>query len=165
MPKLSLIESEAARRVDALLQGLNAAQAFALRVQAEIEHGNEEGIRLAHDPMMLFDSPAAGARYAEGVAATLRGERAALHGHPHESKPAPWKALASIAAQTGRCDLTGVMRIIGVLASRPAAGEDIDAETEALHRTLGATGVHFLGIDDDHVHFTLHDHGADIECI
>jgi hypothetical protein len=128
-----------------------------LLVQVEIEHGNEEGIRLAHDPMMLFDSPAAGARYAEDVAAALRGERAALHGN-HESKPAPWKALARIAAHTGRYDLAGVMRVIGVLASQPAADAGIDAELEALRRTLDATGVNFLGIDDDHVHFTLHGH-------
>jgi hypothetical protein len=128
-----------------------------LLVQVEIEHGNEEGIRLAHDPMMLFDSPAAGARYAEGVAAALRGERAALHGN-HESKPAPWKALARIAAHTGRYDLAGVMRVIGVLASRPAADAGIDAELEALRHILDATGVHFLRVDDDHVHSTLHGH-------
>lgn len=144
--------------VDALLQGLNAAQAFALLVQAEIEHGNEEGIRLAHDPMMLFDSPAAGARYAEGVAAALHGGRAASHGHPHESKPALWKALACIAAQTGRCDLAAVMRVTGVLVSRPAADQPVDAALEALRRTLEETGVHFLGIDDGHVGFTLHGH-------
>lgn len=145
-------------RVDALLQGLNAAQAFALLAQAEIEHGNEEGVRLAHDPMMLFDSPAAGARYAEGVAAALRGARAATYGHPHDSKPALWKALARIAAHTGRYDLAGVTRVIGVLASQPAADAAIDAELEALRRTLDTTGVYFLGVDDDHVHFTLHGH-------
>lgn len=146
-------------RVDALLRGLNAAQAFALLVQVEIEHGNEEGIRLAHDPMMLFDSPAAGARYAEGVAAALLGgEGVALPGHPHESKPALWKALARIAAHTGRYDLAGVMRVIGVLASRPAADAGIDAELEALRHILDATGVHFLGVDDGHVHSTLHGH-------
>lgn len=145
-------------RVDALLQGLNAAQAFALLVQAEIEHGNQEGIRLAHDPMMLFGSPAAGARYAEDVATALRGGRVALHGHPHESKPALWKALARIAAHTGRYDLAGVMRVIGLLASRPAADAAIDAELETLRRALEETGVHFLGIDDDHVDSTLHGH-------
>jgi hypothetical protein len=67
-------------RTQALL-GPKPAQGFALLVLAEIERGNAEGIRLAHDPMMLFDSPAAGARYAEGVAAALH-DGAALHGPP-----------------------------------------------------------------------------------
>jgi hypothetical protein len=69
-------------RPQALL-GAKAAQGFALLVLAEIERGNAEGIRLAHAPMMLFDSPAAGARYAAGVAAALRGVGAAPHGHAH----------------------------------------------------------------------------------
>lgn len=134
------------------------AQGFALLALAEIERGNAEGIRLAHDPMMLFDSPAAGARYAEDVAAALRGGSASLHGHPHDAKPALWKALACIAAHTGRCDLAAVMGAIGVLVSRPAAEQPVDAELEALRRTLEETGVQFLGIDDGHVHFSVHGH-------
>ena len=143
---------------DQALLGQKPAQGFALLVLAEIERGNAEGIRLAHEPMMLFDSPAAGARYAEGVAAALRGGSAALRWHPHDAKPALWKALAGIAAQTGRCDLAAVMGAIGVLISRPAADQPVDAELEALRRTLEEIGVHFLGIDDGHVHFTLHGH-------
>lgn len=94
-------------RPQALL-GPNPAQGFALLVLAEIERGNAEGIRVAHDPMMLFDSPAAGARYAEGVAAALRSGGAAPHRHPHDSKPALSKAMSCIAAQTGRCDLAAL---------------------------------------------------------
>jgi hypothetical protein len=144
-------------RPQALL-GPKAAQGFALLVLAEIEHGNAEGIRLAHAPMMLFDSPAAGARYAAGVAAALRGVGAGPHGHAHAGKPPLWKALACIAAQTGRDDLAAVTCVIWVLAARPAAGDPPDAQLEALRRKLNETGVQFLGIDDDHVHFTVHDH-------
>jgi hypothetical protein len=144
-------------RLQALL-GPRPAQGFALLVLAEIERGNAEGIRIAHDPMMLFDSPAAGARYAEGVAAALRGGGTAPHWHSHDSKPALWKALTCIAAQTGRCDLAAVMGMIGVLVSRPAADQAADAELKALRSTLDETGVHFLGIDDGHVSFTLHGH-------
>lgn len=145
-------------RPQALL-GPKPAQGFALLVLAEIERGNAEGIRIAHDPMMLFDSPAAGARYAEGVAADLRGGGGAKpHWHPHDSKPALWKALSCIAAQTGRCDLAAVMGVIGVLVSGPAADQPADAELEALRRTLSETGVHFLGIDNAHAHLTLHGH-------
>ena len=140
------------------LTGQNASQAFALLVLAEIECGNAEGIRLAHEPMMLFDTPIAGARYAEGVAAALRGTGAALHEHAHAGKPALWRALAAIAAPTGRPDLAGVVSVIGVLASRKTEGKAMDAELEALRNRLDETGVHFLGIDDDNVRFTVHDH-------
>lgn len=145
-------------RLDDVLQGRNAAQGFALLVLAEIERGNAEGMRLAHDPMMLFDSPTAGARYAEGVAAALRGEGKALPLHPHASRPALWKALAGIAAHTRRCDLAAVMRVIGLLVSRPAGDQAADAALEPLHKAVGEAGVHFLGIDDDHVRFAVHGH-------
>jgi hypothetical protein len=48
------------------------------------------------------------------------------------------------------------MGVIGVLVSRPAADLPADAELEALRSTLDETGVHFLGVDDGHVSFTLH---------
>lgn len=142
----------------AALLGQKPAQGFALLVLAEIEQGNAEGIRVAHDPMMLFDSPAAGARYAEGVAAALRGGGAAPRWHPHDAKPALWKALAGIAAQTRRCDLAAALGVTGVLASPPAADRPADAALETLRSALEETGVHFLGIDDGHVSFTLHGH-------
>lgn len=138
------------------LLGTKAAQGFALLVLAEIARGNAEGIRLAHEPMMLFDTPAAGARYVEGIAAALRGGSPPLHEHPHAGKPPLWKALACMAAQTGRCDLAAVMRVIGVLLARPAADEAVEAGLDALRSKLDETGVHFLGIDDDHVRFAVH---------
>lgn len=144
---------------DSRLRGLLAAkpgQAFALLALAEIERGNVEGIRLAHEPMMLFDTPAAGARYADGVAAALRGGAASLPPHPHASKPPLWKALACMAAQTGRCDLAATLRVIGVLLARPAADEPADTALEALRSKLDETGVAFLGIDDDHVRLAVH---------
>lgn len=134
------------------LLGTRPAQGFALLALAEIERGDAEGVRLAHDPMMLFESPAAGTRYAEGVAAALRRSASAPRLHAHASKPAMWKALAAIAAQTGRADLGAVLGVIGVLAS--PAGDD--AELEALRATLAGTGVGFLGIDDDHIDYAVH---------
>jgi len=145
-------------RLDGLPHGRRAPQAFALLVLAEIERGNAEGIRLAHEPMMLFESPAAGARYAEDVAAALRGGGEALHVHPHDSRPALWKALACIAAQTGRCDLAAVTGVIGLLASLPADAQAADEALERLRGKLGETGVHFLGIDDGHIRFEVRGH-------
>lgn len=117
-------------QLDGVLRGRKVAQGFALLVMAEIERGDAEGVRLAHEPMMLFDSSAAGTRYAKAVAAALRGKGAALHLHPHASKPALWKALACIVAHTGRCDLDLVIRVIGVLVARPAAGQAADEALE-----------------------------------
>ncbi|HUW27020.1 MAG TPA: hypothetical protein VMV97_00285 [Sulfuriferula sp.] len=145
-------------RLDEVLRGRKVAQGFALLVMAEIERGNAEGVRLAHEPMMLSDSPAAGTRYAEDVAAALRGEGEALHLHPHASKPALWKALACIVAHTGRCDLDLVIRVIGLLVARPAADQAADEALEQLRNKLGETGVHFLGIDDDHIQLEVHGH-------
>ncbi len=145
-------------RLDEVLRGRQVAQGFALLVMAEIERGNAEGVRLAHEPMMLFDSPAAGTRYAEDVAAALRGEGAALHLHPHASKPALWKALACIVAHTGRCDLGLVICVIGVLVARPAADQAADEALEQLRNKLGETGVRFLGIDDHHIQLEVHGH-------
>lgn len=145
-------------RLNGVLQGRKVAQGFALLVEAEIERGNAEGVRLAHEPMMLLDSPAAGARYAEEVAAALHGKGKALHLHPHASKPALWKALACIVAHTGRCDLDLVIRVIGLLVARPAANQAADEMLEQLHNKLGEIGVRFLGIDDDHVQLEVHGH-------
>lgn len=142
-------------RLQALL-GEKPAQAFALLALAEIERGNPEGIRLAHAPMMLFDTPAAGARYAEGVARALRNGASALHEHPHAGKPPLWKALAAIVAQGGRCDLAAVLGAIGVLLARPAAEEPADAALDALRSKLDAIGVRFIAIDDGHVRYAVH---------
>lgn len=135
------------------LLGTNTARGFALLALAEVERGDAEGIRLAHAPMMLFDTPAAGARYAADVAAALSGGTAAPALHPHAGKPPLWKALACIVAQTGRCDLAAVLRVVDLLAA-PEGGPD--PALEALRHALAATGVRFLGIDDDHVGFAVH---------
>src|SRR5512139_156332 len=144
---------------DARLQGLlgtQPAHAFALLALAEIERGNVEGVRLAHAPMMLFATPAAGVRYAAAVAAALRGGGTALHQHPHASKPPLWKALAAMVAGSGRCDLAAALAMIGVLVARPPADAPPDATLEALRGRLAATGVHFIGIDDGHVSLAVH---------
>lgn len=101
---------------DARLHGLlgtNTARGFALLALAEVERGDAEALRLAHAPMMLFDTPAAGARYA------------------------------------------AALQVVGLLASAEGGA---DPALEALRRELAATGVRFLGIDDDHVSLAVHGH-------
>ena len=145
-------------RLDALLPSRKAAQAFALLALAEIEHGDVEAARAAHEPMMLFESASGGARYAENIAAALRGEGGALHVHPHTAKPALWKALASLVALGGRGDPGAVIRVIGLLIAQPAADRVRDKALEQLCSKVDATGVRFLGIDDDHIRFEVHGH-------
>jgi hypothetical protein len=145
-------------RLDGVLQGRKPAQGFALLALAEIERGDAEGARLAHEPMMLFDSPSAGTLYAEGIAAALRGTPSGMQLHLHESKPALWKALATIAANIGRCDLNAVLRVIGLLAARAAPEQTADEMLEQLREKLDGLGVQFLGIDDHHVSFEIHGH-------
>ena len=142
---------------DDRLPALQPAQAFACVALAEIERGNAEGVRLAHVPMMLFDTPAAGARYVERVAAALRGGPGPLPLHPHAGRPALSKALATVVAHTGRCDVAAAMAAIGVLCS-PAAGETPDSARDTLRSSVEATGVRLLGIDNDHVQHAVHGH-------
>jgi len=51
-------------RLADLLAGLKPARALAALVLAEIERGNAEGVHIAYEAMMLFESPQAGQVYA-----------------------------------------------------------------------------------------------------
>lgn len=145
-------------RLDELLQDRKAAQGFALLVLAEIERGNAEGIRLAYDPMMLFDSPAAGAIYAKRIAAALHGEGNVLQLPPHIRKPAFWKALVCIVAHIWRCDVDAVLRVINLLVSHPTGVGVKDESLEHLRRKVEEVGVQFLNLDDAHLRFAVHGH-------
>lgn len=154
---LADLVAEGDGRLSALF-GQKITHGFALLALAEIARGNAEGARLAHEPMMLFEVPEAGARYAEQVAASLRGGGATLHVHAHAEKPPLWKALAAVARQSGRTDLAAVVAAIGVLVAPRAPDAAPDPELEALRSRVAGTGVQFLGIDDSHVHLAVHGH-------
>lgn len=139
-------------RLDEVLQGRKPAQAFALLVLAAIERGDAEGAHAAYEPMMLFESPAAGARYVEGIAAVLRGKLEAPHLHRHESTPPLMKALSLLGGHTGRCDVPGLVCVIGFLLA-PHSNDDA---VERLREALTAIGVRFTAIDDGHIQFELH---------
>ncbi len=148
-----------ARLADAL-QGYRPGWGLALLALAEIGRGNAEGARLAHEPMMAFESEAAGAQIAARMAALLHGpEAVSLHKHAHE--PPLWKALALIAAHSGRCDLKAVLEVIRLLADPSTA----DPALEELRHALDAAGIHFLDIDDEHVGYTQHGHAHKPESI
>jgi len=141
-------------RLDEVLQGRKPAQAFALLVLAAIERGDAEGAHAAHEPMMLFESPAAGARYAEGVSAALRGRLLAPALHRHESMPPLAKALNVIVAHSGRCDVAALLAVIGLLLAEACADDAVGR----LRAALDEIGVRFTAIDDGHIRFDLHGH-------
>jgi hypothetical protein len=141
-------------RLDELLQGRKPAQAFALLVLAAIEHGDAEGAHAAYAPMMLFDSPEAGARYVADIAAQLRGGLPAPQLHRHASAPPLTKALSLLSAHTGRGDVSAMLAAIGLLLAPPSP----DAALEKLRAALAAIGVHFTALRDGRVEFELHGH-------
>src|SRR5574340_858805 len=160
MPKLSLIAAEAKRLIGKLPEPRQRARQQVLTDLCEAHwremRGPEPETTLAHEPMMLFESAEAGAIYAERVAAALRGQLEAVPLHPHASRPPLWKALAVVAAHTGRCDLKAVIEVIRLLAVAPASGQPSDEALERLRNALGDFGIRFLGIDDHHVRYEQH---------
>lgn len=146
-------------RLDHVLQGHKPALGLALLTLAEIERGDAEGARLAHETMMVFESAEAGAHYAERIAAALRGQLEELPVHRHASRPPLWKSLAVIAAHTGRCDLKAIIQVIRLLAAAPPpSGQPADEALERLRNELCDLGIRFLGIDDHHIRYEQHEH-------
>lgn len=139
-------------RLDEVLQGRKPAQAFALLALEAIERGDAEGAHLAYQPMMLLEIPAAGAEYAERVAAMLRGQVAPPHFHRHESMPPLMKALRLMVAHSGRYDTPALVQVLRVLVGPGTHGE----EFERLKRALEEVGMCFTAMDDERVHFNLH---------
>jgi len=152
---VDMIQKGDSRLAD-VLAGLPPARGLAALVLAEIERGNAEGIHLAYEAMMLFESPKAGHVHAEHVAAALH----APHPGPalrHKGAREPlWKALAEVVAHTARHDLAAVCAVIGVLAMPPPTPPD--ASLEALRTAVHAAGVNVLGLDNGKLRYTLHGH-------
>ncbi len=140
-------------RLDDVLHGLNPARGLALVALAEIGEGEEEEVRIIHEPMMLFDSSDAAMHYAKKISAFLRGEIPFPPIHPHSSRSSLWKGLALVAESMKRCDASSAVVIMGLLCGKPQA---VDDGLERLRSRLLNVGMRFLGIDDDHVRYSLH---------
>jgi hypothetical protein len=143
-------------RLAALLGGLKPLQALALLVLAEIERGDAEGVHIAHEAMMTFESPAAAQVYTERVALAVRGGLEGPHLHRHSAQPPIWRAIAIIVSRTRRHDLGALLGVIRLLAPTPPGAEAQPDETlERLREALAETGVRFLGVDGS-VRFEQH---------
>lgn len=139
-------------RLYRILQRRDPAQAFALLALAAIEHADAEGARLAYEPMMLLDTPAAGDIHAQRVAALLHGELNLPRLRRHTSTPPLEKALRLITTHTGRYDLHAVMLILGLLAGPPQPDPDL----AQIRLALEEAGIRFTAVDGRRVHFALH---------
>jgi hypothetical protein len=150
---VDMLRSGDARLAD-VLAGLKPARALAALVLAEIERGNAEGVHIAYEAMMLFESSQAGLVYAERVAAALRAPHPGRVVHPPAAREPLWKALAEIVAHTARHDLGAVCAVIRLLVLVPSASPDV--ALEALRAALQALGVRFLGLDAALLRFEAH---------
>lgn len=152
---VDMVRSGDARLAD-LLAGLKPARALAALVMAEIERGNAEGVHIAYEAMMLFESPQAGRVYAERVAAALRAPHPGPALRPPAAREPLWKALAEIVAHTARHDLAAVSAVLHLIAQPPPAPPD--AALEALRAAAQTAGVRFLGLDAAVLRFEAHGH-------
>jgi hypothetical protein len=142
-------------RLENFLDGSRPSRPLALLLLAEIERGDIEGAHIAHEAMMTFESAAAGRIYEQRVARALRGALEARPLHRHSSREPLWKALATIAAHTGRHDLKALTAVIGLLAAA-SPGAQADPALERLREAIDELGVRFLGVNARTVHVELH---------
>ena len=152
---MDMVHGGDARLVD-LLAGLQPARALAALVLAEIERGNAEGVHIAYEAMMLFESPQAGRVHAARIAAALRSPCPGSTLRPPAAREPLWKALAEIVAHTARHDLAAVCAVIRLLVLPPP--EPPDAALEALRAAVQAVGVRFLAIDANALRFEARGH-------
>ncbi len=144
-------------RLPDLLPKSMLSKGLALLVLAEIERGNEQGVSIAYEPMMAFESTSPPAPWLDRITSLLRGTLEPPVPHPHDSRDALWKALAVIAAHTRRLDLPAVLQVI-VLMTAPPEQAAKDEKLEILRHHLEKVGIHFLSVKDDYVHLELHGH-------
>lgn len=142
-------------RLTDTLAGLRPTSGMALLVLAEIERGDIEAIRIAYESMMLCDSPAAASVHAEQVGAALRGTLQRAEIERKFSRRPLLRALAIVAARTGRDDANAVTAAIRLLAGAYAS-QHAEPALDALREALQAAGVRFLAFDDDAIRYELH---------
>ena len=146
-------------RLDEILPRHDLAKGLALLVLAEIERGNEAAVHIAHEPMMAFETTTPPASWLERLVALLRSTLAPPHLHPHDRHDTLWRALAIIAAHTKRLDLPAVLQVIRLLTMPEAQfATSHDEALSKLRDEVREAGIHFLDLDDDHIHLEQHGH-------
>lgn len=146
-------------KLNDLLPGHDLAKGLALLVLAEIQAGNEFGVHIAHEPMKAFETTLPPTSWLNRIAALLRGTLQAPRPHHHDRHDSLWKALAVMASHTKRLDLPAILEVIrlliGPMEQSVAAAE---AALEKLRHDVTETGIRFLTIEHDLIHFEQHHH-------
>lgn len=131
---------------------------LAALVLAEIEQGDAEGARQAHEAMMLFESPQAREIYTDFVRSRLRGakpEPGRWHKHAHHDPF--FRSVAMICEQTGRCDLQAIAVAVEYLSAIQASADarEGDQEVKPILKFLQDVDLVFQGIEEGRIHYIL----------
>ncbi|MEJ2361621.1 MAG: hypothetical protein P8Z75_09370 [Gammaproteobacteria bacterium] len=142
-----------------LLPGQSLARGLALLVLAEIERGNEAGVHLVHEPMMVFESIGPDPDWLARSNALFIGRMEPPLIHPHDRHGVLWRALAVISAHTRRLDLPAILAVIRLLTVVADPRHVLpDPELDALRNAVAETGIRFLSSEGDEIHFAQHEH-------
>jgi len=145
-------------RLSEAINHLPPIKALAALVLAEIERGDAEGARLAHETMMLFESPQAREIHTRAVRSRLRGvspEPGKWHKHAHHDPF--FRSVAMISEQTGRCELRAMavaIEYLTAIQANPAARVD-DLVLARILEFLRDMHLVFLGFEEGRILYTL----------
>lgn len=143
-------------RLEEVLDRLTPPQALALLALTEIERGDAEGARSAYVAMRLFETPAARTAHVR-ASLTASGGQAPPAWLRHAHRPALWRAVVGLAAQTGRWDTTAVLEGLRQVAQAQAspAGLADGPDMQHILDMLRELGVTFLGVEGDRLIYAL----------
>lgn len=131
---------------------------LAALVLAEIEQGDAEGARMAHEAMMLSESPQAIEIYTDFVRSRLRGARPE-HGrwHKHAHHDPFFRSVVMISKQTGRDDFQAIavaVEYLSAIQASPNAKEG-DQQVKQIFDFLQDMDLVFQGFEAGKIHYTL----------
>lgn len=145
-------------RLAAGLDDFTPAQVLALLVLVELERGDAEGARAAHEAMMLFESPAGREAHTRAVLGRLRASGQGLASRAtHSRQPAVWRAIAGVAACIGRHDSPALLEATRVLARAQANPAEFasDRQVQASLQILRDLGVVLHGSDGTRLFYSV----------
>lgn len=146
-------------RIAEYLPGGDFSRGMALLALAEIECGNEFGARIAHEPMMAFETSPPSMTWCKRISALLHGTLEEPCIHPHDTHPPLWKALLAISIHIKRTDLPAIVDVIRLLTAPLDQRDTNHGEClKILRNAVLQTGIHILRIHDDHIAFEQHGH-------
>lgn len=139
-----------------ILPNFDLARGLAVIALAEIQHGNEFGAHIAHEPMKAFQMNVPSPAWLSKISAMLHGTLDAPLMHLHDRHNALWKSLAVIAAQTKRVDLAAIEAVVRLLTGQDESHNCSDPGLEKLRQSVANAGIRFLTMDKNLVQYEQH---------